>query len=155
MLKNVANHVSNNATATIRKNIVEAFMTAWDIICSKANCASAASQVGLYPVDRSRPKGSPHVREFSELELQEYNSFKSRNTNRLSINGCVITEQEKIEDIRKLICLSHRDKHLTDILINFHDYITFLKETILKAVNVGMRLLSHIPPIGVTRTILD
>ena len=155
MLKKETNHVKDNAAATMRKIAVEAFTAAWDTICSKANCEAAAAVVGVFPVDKSRPKALPHVRDFSDAELLEFRAWKRRNSNRLSISGCLLTEQAKIEEIRSIVALSQRDKDLASRLSIWTEYVPFVRDIISRACSHGSRLLSPVPPIGTTRFVCE
>ena len=155
MLKKEANHVEGNIAATMRKNTLEAFTAAWDMVCSKANCESAAAEVGIYPVDKTRPKSSPYVRDFTEIERVQLAAWKRRSSNRLSINGCLLTDSVKIDEVRATVSQSRRDHILAGKLANWECYHSFLRAVLQSADMNGTRLLSPIPPIGTTRISIE
>jgi len=155
MMKKESNHVDGNVAATMRKNTIEAFTTAWDVICSKANCESAAAEVGLHPVDRSRPKSSPYVRDLTEIERTQLAAWNRKHSNRISISGCLLSGTTKIDEVRGMVGKNPRDKDLAGTLAEYEGYLPFLKAILTQATTNGTRLLSPIPPIGITRITVD
>ena len=94
-LRNGKYYVPNNNRATMRKVAVEAFVEAWDLVCTKSNCSNTATSVGLEPVDKAAPKNSQYVRNLTEAEKSLYEARVRRNASLLNINNCEITKPEK------------------------------------------------------------
>ena len=96
----------------MRKIACEAFINAWNKTCIKSTCVNTAMRIGLEPVDREAPKQSIYVRNLSEREKAMYDDRMRRRTGQLDINNCVITNDDKIAEIRATVEKCSRDKKL-------------------------------------------
>ena len=139
-------YIPQNNTATMRRIAIEAFMHAWDDIANPHNCASAAASVGLEPVDRSRPKTNPYVRNLTQQEQEIFEQNRRRRATMLNINNSLITQNEKIEEIRTTLLRGDRDRDLCrkkSDFPNFYELYKFIKN---KAAENGAFMLSDPPP---------
>ena len=143
--------IRDNHAATVRKLAIEAFLDAWDSICSKSNCESAAAEVGLYPVDKSRPKSSPFVRDLTADERHLLRLQMQKKQKRLNINAAIITEQCKIDEIIEVVAKNVRDNALAQSYDPTTNYTEFVRQILPQASIRGSRLLSPVPPIGTMR----
>ena len=139
-------YVPNNNAASMRRIAVDAFIQAWDDIANYSNCVSSAASVGLEPVDRTRPKSNPYVRDLTEQEQVMYEQNRRRRENMLNINNCLITTNEKIEEIRTFIARCDKDKALCKKKSEFANYYELYNYLTQKAEENGVYMLSKPPP---------
>ena len=64
--------------ANLRKIVVQAFIDAWNMTCTKTNCIAAARAVGLKPINRQAVTSNPFVRALTASEQERYNRIQQR-----------------------------------------------------------------------------
>ena len=144
-LKDKNYYIQGNNNATMRNIAVSAFIDAWENIANINNCRMAAAQVGLEPVDRSRPKSNQYARDLTDRENEVLENRRNR-AETLNINNCIITDPEKIEEIRAYVQRSERDKYLCKKLSEFPDFKAIYRYLVENAAEHNVHMLTNPPP---------
>jgi hypothetical protein len=86
---------------------VRTLISAWQISSCLENCRSEARATGIYPFDPERLMKSRFVHCLSQDEIVRFQNNHRKNR-RLNINSCILTDKEKIDEVRS--CISKNEK---------------------------------------------
>ena len=145
-LKDKRSYTENTMSANMRKIAVESFVEAWDNICNKPNCEAAAKISGTFPVDKNGPISSGMVIDLTPQEKARQDEIDRRKANRLDINSSIITNPEKIAEIRQTVARNRDDEPLAKQISSFESADAFFEFVFNEAANHNARMLSVPPP---------
>ncbi len=126
------------AAPKIRRAAIESFLHAWSAACTYKNCVNGAAKTGISPVSFDAVCASPFVRDIPHEDIAR------RRTERLDINGRIITEAETINEINAAISRFEKFSHLC--LRPYEGTYQLVAQHSVTGERNGCRLLSKLPP---------
>ena len=145
MLKKL--NIQSAATSFIAKArylAVYAFISAWNSVCTLANCQKAAEKCGYCPFDENAISSSVYVEIFSAEREAQYQA-KLRQRTRLDVNAKLITDADNLRDIAEMISKSPHLSHLIPGEIPMR-YTDIINQMIKRCMPNKTFFLGRLPP---------
>ena len=141
-LKNEKMYTHDVMSENIRRIVIESFINAWVTTCTATNVAAAARITGINPVDRTAPRNTGFLKDLTPDELARQQRIEARKAQGLDINCCLITSDEKIQEIRETVKKSKDDADLAKSISEFDSADDFFRFYFKAAASHGVHMLT-------------
>ena len=132
LLRDESKYVTGNNSATLRKFSVQAFVEAWDRICTKTNCENGAALCGIHPLREECLLNSKWVMDPErERIMRSSNRLREEWDTELDISCSLLTA--RVESVRNAVSRSARDHQLAKHYQSFESFQSFVEFAILEA----------------------
>ena len=98
--------------AKIRNAAIHAVITAWEAVCNLENCVNAAKKTGMYPFSLENALDSPYIHVLTGEMLERFNRKMAYLREHYTIGNKVITNENEIEQVIRLVLPSERFLYL-------------------------------------------
>ncbi len=142
-LKNPKMYTERVMAENVRKIVIESFLEAWNQVCNKHNCEAAARITGTYPVDPDAPRQTGFLKDLTAAEKARLDEMERRKAQRLDINCSIITQPDKIDQIRETVKRNRDDADLAKPLSEFPNFSEFCRFYFKRARENSVLMLSR------------